>query len=179
MYKLFLGFMLVLLFVGCSSKEEQALVKSYTENMEYHKHLKQTEKAELFNGDTSAAILTATYIFTPTFGKNDMRDEVFIVGVQFEDPEVSTINFDKKATGNTNEYTLTLKGKKAKKVLHLNPNDKRLNGVSFVTDWGEYYEVTYPHTGKRFSLVFKNKQYGSSRLNFAKVAKFVYTKKGF
>ena len=179
MYKLFLGFMLVALFVGCSSKEEQALVKSYTDNMDYHKHLQQTEKAELFNGDSSAAILTATYVFTPSFDKNDTRDEVFIVGVQFEDPEVSTMHFDKKATDNANEYILTLKGKKAKKVVHLSQNDKRLHGVSFVTDWGEYYEVTYPHTGKRFTLVFKNEQYGTSVLNFAKVAKFVYTKKGF
>jgi hypothetical protein len=179
MYKLFLGLMVVALFVGCSSKEEKALLKSYTQKIDYHKHLQQTEKAELFDGDSSMAILTATYIYSPSFEKNDTREEVFIVGVQFENPEDSKMIFNKNKSTHTNEYTLTLRGKKANKVVHLSENDKRLDGLSFITDWGEYYEVTYPHTGKRFTLVFKNAKYGTSTLNFAKVAKFVYTKKGF
>ena len=179
MYKLFLGLMVVALLVGCSSKEEEALLKSYTQKMDYHKHLQQTEKAELFDGDDSMAILTATYMYSPNFEKKDTREEVFIVGVQFENPEESTMNFDKNTTNNANAYTLRLKGKKATKVVHLSENDKRLVGLSFITDWGEYYEVTYPHSGKRFTLEFNNKIYGKSILSFAKVAKFVYTKKGF
>ena len=180
MLRLFLGLIVIALFVGCSSKKEQALLDSYKQNIKYHKFLQKTEKAELSDGNTSVAILTATYMYTPNFDKKDKRKEVFIVGVQFEDSEVSTLNFDKKSVSdNINEYILTLKGKKATKVVRLNENDKRLKGISFITDWGEYYEVTFPHTGKRFSLVFENKKYGKVILNFAKVAKFVYTKKGF
>jgi len=179
MYKLFSGLMVMALLVGCSSKEEKALFKSYTQKMDYHKHLQQTEKAELFDGDTSIAILTATYMYSPSFEKNDTREEVFVVGVQFENPEESTMVFNKNKTTNTNGYILTLNGKKANKVVRLSENDKRLEGLSFITDWGEYYEVTYPHAGNRFSLIFKNERYGQSQLNFAKVAKFVYTKKGF
>ena len=180
MLRLFLGLMVIALFVGCSSKEEQALLDSYTQNIKYHKHLQQTEKTEIYDGNASMAILTATYLFTQNFDKNDTRDEVFVVGVAFDDPESSTINFDRNTTGNNmNEYTLTLKGKKATKVVRLNADDKRLEGISFVTDWGDYYEVTFPHTGNRFSLVFKNAVYGQGILNFSKVAKFVYTKKGF
>ena len=179
MYKLFLGFMVTLLLVGCSSKEEKALLASYNKNIDYHKHLQQTEKAELYDGENSMAILTATYLYKPTFEKKDTRDELFIVGVQFENPEESMMNFDRNETMSPHEYTLRLQGKKAIKVVHLDPNDKRLKGLSFITDWGEYYEVTYPHTGKLFTLTFANERFGKSTLNFAKVAKFVYTKKGF
>jgi len=180
MLRLFLGLIVIALFVGCSSKKEQALLNSYKENIKYHKYLQQTEKAELSDANSSVAILTATYMYTPNFDKKDRRKEVFIVGVQFEEPEISTLIFDKKSiSDDVNEYTLTLNGKKATKVVRLNKNDKRLKGISFITDWGKYYEVTFPHTGKRFSLVFENKMYGKGRLNFAKVAKFVYTKKGF
>ena len=180
MLRLFLGLIVIALFVGCSSKKEQALLNSYKENIKYHKHLQRTEKAELRDANTSIAILTATYMYTPSFEKNDTHEEVFIVGISFEEPEVSTLNFDKNSiSDDVNEYTLTLNGKKATKVVRLNENDKRLKGISFITDWGEYYEVTFPHAGKRFSLLFENKIYGKGTLNFAKVAKFVYTKKGF
>lgn len=181
MYKLFLGLMAVSLFIGCSSKEEQSLMKSYTENIQYHKYLQKTEKAELLDGENSVAILTATYLYTPNFEK-DNRKEVFIVGVVFEDPDVSSINFDANSSTTVaqNEYILTLKGKKAIKVVPLGKNDKRLEGISFVTEWANYYEVTYRHTAsQRFSLVFENPLYGKETLNFSKVAKFVYTKKGF
>jgi hypothetical protein len=180
MYKLVLGLMAISLFVGCTSKEEKALLESYNNNITYHKHLQKTEKAELFDGENSVAVLTATHLYTPSYEKIDKRDEVFIVGVQFEYPDSSNMNFDKNATsGHANEYTLTLNNSTAKKVERLSEDDKRLEGISFVSEWGEYYEVTFPHARKRFSLVFENARYGKETLNFSKVAKFVYTKKGF
>ena len=180
MYKLFLGFMGVVLFVGCSSKEEQDLMKSYAQKTQYHKYLQKTEKTELMDGDKTVAILTATYLYTRNFKKIDERDEVFIVGVAFDDPEANAINFDKTSTtANEEEFTLTVNNKTATKVVRLDKNDKRLKDISFVTDWGEYYEVTYPNVGKRFSLVFENTLYGKGTMHFSKVAKFTYTKKGF
>ena len=178
MYKLFLGLMVVALFVGCSSKEEKALLKSYADNTAYHKHLQHTEKAELFDGEESKVIVTTTYLFSPNFEKKDKRPEKFIVGVAFSDPDVSHLDFKKENTGSN--YTLTLNGKSATKVEKLTLNDKRLKGISFVTDWGEYYEVTFPHVkAKHFTLVLEHPKYGKKALHFAKVAKFVYTKKGF
>ena len=178
MYKLFLGLAVVALLVGCSSKEEKALLKSYADNTAYHKHLQHTEKAELFEGEESKVIVTATYLFSPNFEKKDQRPEKFIVGVAFSDPDVSHLDFKKENAGSN--YTLTLNGKSAKKVEKLTLNDKRLKGISFVTDWGEYYEVTFPHVNaKRFTLMLEHPNYGKQALHFAKVAKFVYTKKGF
>jgi len=178
MYKLFLGLMVVALFVGCSSKEEKALLKSYADKTAYHKHLQHTEKAEFFEGEESKIIVTATYLFSQNFEKKDQRPEKFIVGVAFSDPDVSHLDFTKE--NSRRNYTLTLNGKSAKKVKKLTLNDKRLKGISFVTDWGEYYEVTFPHVNaKRFSLMLEHPDFGKKSLHFAKVAKFVYTKKGF
>jgi hypothetical protein len=181
MTKLFLGLVSVALLVGCSSKEEQALVKSYKKNMAYNKHLQQTEKVELTDSnDTVMAIVTATYMYTPNFEKNDTRNETFIVGVTFEEPDYSSMVFTNKTINSADTYSLTMQGKNALHSRSLSPNDKKLKGISFVTQWGKYYEVTYPHIeSKQLSLTLKNSIYGNRKLNFAKVAKFVYTQKGF
>ncbi len=180
MLRLFLLGLVIILFTGCSSKEEKALLASYTEKNQYHKNLQRTEKVELFDADTSVAMLTATHLFRVNLDKNDTRNEVFIVGVQFENPDSSIINFDRNITlTNENEYILTLNKKHAIHAVHLDGDDKRLEEISLVTDWGEYYEVTFPHAGTRFSLVFENSKYGKGKLNFSKRPKFVYSKKGF
>ncbi|NOR55360.1 MAG: hypothetical protein GQ531_04070 [Sulfurovum sp.] len=181
MLRLFLGFMTVLLLVSCTSKKEEALLQVYTDKINYHKHLQQTEKAILYDNNASAAILTASYLFAPTKDKNDSRPEVFIVAVQFDDAESQSIDFKaSKVTEAQSEFILTLEGQKASKVKSLAKGDARLKDISFVTPWGKYYEVTFPHTAKKqFKLNFESKSYGKSTLSFAKVAKFVYTKKGF
>jgi hypothetical protein len=78
------------------------------------------------------------------------------------------------------KYGLTLKGQNAIAIKRLNKNDKRLKDIAYVTDWGSYYLVTFEHTNsKRFSLVFESEKYGKGTFSFAKVAKYIYTKKGF
>ena len=188
MLKLFMGWVIIALLVGCSSKEEQALLSAYTQKSQYHKHLQRTEKAELHDANSSVALITATHLYTPSHDKNDTSDEVFIIGVQFEDSDNSKMLFDKSSTfdkdknitlTNENEYILTLNKKKASKVVPLPNDDKRLKKLSFITQWVDYYEVTFPHTGSRFSLEFANAYYGKKALRFSKLPKFVYTKKGF
>jgi len=183
-----MGWVVIALLVGCSSKEEQALLASFTEKDTYHKHLQRTEKAELFDGNISVAFITATHLYTANNDKNDTRDEVFIVGVQFEDRDKDKMVFDvntifdkdKNVTlTSENEYILTLKNRHAIKVVPLSNEDERLKKLSFITEWGDYYEVTFPHAGSRFSLLFENLAYGKRTLKFSKVPKFVYTKKGF
>ena len=89
----------------------------------------------------------------------------------------------KKSNKNKNkvkQYGLILQGKNAIAIKSLNKNDKRLKDIAYVTDWGSYYLVTFEHTNsKRFSLVFKSEEYGQGTFSFAKVAKYIYTKKGF
>ncbi len=181
MFKLFFILISVVLFVGCASKKEQALLKSYHDKTEYHKHLQQTENAELKEGEQTMGMLTATYMFRPNFDKNDTRDEVFVIGVQLEN-ENATMHFRKKSSTNIDEqiYTLTLNGKSAINVRPLSNTDKRLKDLSFITGWNNYYQVTFANTkSKTFNLKFAHPKYGYKLLNFSKVARFVYTKKGF
>ncbi len=86
----------------------------------------------------------------------------------------------KKNTKKIKKYGLMLQGKKAIEIKELSKNDERLKDIAYVTEWGFYYLVTFEHTNsKRFSLVFNNKKYGKGKFSFAKVAKYIYTKKGF
>lgn len=211
-------------------------MQSYKQNVDYHKQLQKTEKIQLFENNVTKAVLTATYLYTPTFEKKDTRDEEFIFGIHFEDEDIDSmvdmmgirdaediqkmkekkqqesqhvrdsllddlttfiglgvdknerVRVEVKNNGdNTSEknsttvnYGLTLNKKKAIKIKALSKNDKRLKDIAYVTDWGSYYLVTFEHTNaKRFSLVFKSEKYGNGTFSFAKVAKYIYTKKGF
>lgn len=181
MFRLFFGLIAVMLFVGCASKEEESLLKSYSEKQQYHKYLQQTEKTELYDeNNLSIGIAIATHMYTPTSEKNDTRDEVFILGVSFENPEDYTIDFDTNSTKySSNKYVLTLDNNSSKSVQKLSQNDPRLKDISFVTQWGTYYEVHFAHTGSRFALLLSHETNRNATFSFSKVPKFVYTKKGF
>ena len=78
------------------------------------------------------------------------------------------------------KYGLLLQGKNAIDIQVLNKNDERLKDIAYVTEWGSYFLVTFEHTkSKRFSLVFESEKYGNGKFSFAKVAKYIYTKKSF
>lgn len=147
-------------------------MQSYDEQSTYHKQLQKTEKLQLYNGGTTKAMLTAIYLYTPTFKKKDRRDEVFIVGIYLEDEASQGIT----AVGNS----LTLNGHAAKDIAPLDPQDERLAELSLVTPWSSYYLVTFPHVeSKKLTLIFKSRSYGEGMLHFAKVAKYVLEKEIF
>jgi len=162
----------IALIAGCSSKNEEDFFKVYEKNKEYHLELQKTEKAQLYDSENvTKALLTATYLYTPTEDQNDTRDEEFIVGLYIEDEEKSYSSSD---------YTLTLNSTAHKNVKMLAQNDPRLKDLSFVSPWSKFYLFTFPHTNaKRFKLLFESSEYGKSELHFAKKAKYVFTKKGF
>jgi len=166
--------LLSLLLAGCSSKEEKALLQVYNKKKAYHKKLLQTEKAQLYDGNETKVLLTATYIFEQTDVKkeDDTRDEVFVVGLYIEDDE--TENFE------AGDFNLILSGTLPKSVKILRRSDKLLREVPFVTEWGTYFEVIFPHSdSEKFTLVFDSAVYGKRKLYFAKKAKYVFTKEAF
>jgi hypothetical protein len=162
----------MVLLLGCTSKKEQDLMQAYSEKIQYHKYLQKTEKTQLYEDNVTKALLTATYLYTPNYEKNDTRDEVFIVGIHLED-EASEYPDEQG-------YTLTLNDQVAKEVKDLPLDDERLKDVSFVSEWGSYYLVTFPHvSSKKLTLVLDSEFYGKGLLHFAKVAKYVLTKESF
>lgn len=147
-------------------------MQSYSENIQYHKFLQKTEKIQLYDENITKAMLTATYLYTPNYEKNDARDEVFVVGIHLDDQVFEKLD--------TQGYALTLNGKTAKEVKVLSLEDERLKDISFVSEWGSYYLVTFPHIkSKKVTLVFTSEVYGKGVLHFAKVAKYVLTKQSF
>jgi len=170
--KFTLAFIAITLLLGCTSKQESDLMQAYDKKTSYRKRLQKTEKIQLYDGNMTKAMLTATYLYTQNFKKKDTRDEVFIVGIHLEDDD-----FDDIREG---DYSLTLNGHSAKEALRLDLDDERLIENSFVTEWGSYYLVSFPHVeSKDFTLVFKSAAYGEGMLHFAKVAKYVLSKQAF
>ena len=166
--------LLSLLFVGCTSKEEKALLHVYNKEKQYNKKLLQTEKVQLYDGNETQVLLTATYIFEQSNIKkeDDNRDEVFIVGLYMEDETAQNLL--------SQDFNLTLNGTLPKSVKVLKSSDKRLKDIPLVIEWGEYFEVVFPHTNStKFDLVFSSEVYGKKKLHFAKKAKYVFTKEAF
>lgn len=145
---------------------------SYSQKINYHKQMQKTEKTQLYQDDETKVMLTATYLYTRNFETNDTRDEVFIVGV----------HLNQKTFGNieSKDYNLTLNGDVPKEIKSLDRSDDRLQDLSFVTNWAEYYLVTFAHvSNKDITLVYEHKKYGKGTLHFAKVAKYVLKKNAF
>ena len=157
----------LVLIAGCSSKEEEKFFNLYEKNKVYHLELQKTEKAQLYDDENvTKALLTATYLYTPAEDQNDTCDEKFIVGLYVEDEEFGG-----------NDYNLTLNNTLPKKVKKLSRHDPLLKDLSFVSEWSTFYLFTFPHTDKKsFKLLFQSEEYGKSELNFAKKAKYVFTK---
>jgi len=163
-----------LLLAGCSSKEEKALLQICNKEKTYHKKMLHTEKAQLYDGNETKILLTATYLYTQTdvHQKEDKRDEVFIVGIYMEDETAEHFSSE--------DFNLTLNGETPKSVIILKRLDERLKDIPLVTEWGEYFEVVFPHTSSsKFDLVFTSETYGVKKLHFAKKAKYVFTKEAF
>ena len=172
MIKMMLPLITLALLVGCSSKEQDALMQAYDKEKNYHMKLQKTEKTQLYDAQVTKAMLTATYLFEHSIDKNDTRDEVFVVGIYAEDEENTFFN--------DIGYTLTLNDVVPKSTKLLKENDPMLKEISFVSEWSQFYLVKFPHTpSKSFKLIFKSDMYGKGELHFAKVAKFVLSKKAF
>ena len=118
---------------------------------------------------------------------NSLYDDMMSLVGTSKNNNVKTTNkkqknkkISKKKKNKVKKYGLILQGENAIQIKALSKNDKRLKDIAYVTDWGNYYLVTFEHTNsKRFSLVFESDKYGKGTFSFAKVAKYIYTKKGF
>jgi hypothetical protein len=170
MHKIWILALLLALLTACTSKDEKALMKSYEKEKTYHKMLLKSEKTQLYDGQYTKAVLTATYVSKQKIDKNEKFDEKFIIGVYLEDSNGTSFIKD--------GYTLTLNGVSPKSITTLKKEDVKEKGISFVSEWSHFYLVTFPYIkNKRFKLLFKSTLYGKGELNFAKVAKYSFGKR--
>jgi hypothetical protein len=189
------GMAAMTLLTGCVSKEEQKLMYTFEKHKNYHKRLIKTEKVQLYEGDFTKVTLTATYlnrnsrakegeedsfvnyinpfeIFEDREKRMPKEDERFIVGIYIDDENIGE--------DEVYDFDLTLNGNEPKSIKPLEKSDPRLKDISFVSEWSQFFYVVFPHVkAERFNLTFESEQYGKGILDFAKKAKFVYTKKAF
>jgi len=166
--------LLSFLFSACSSKEEKVLFQVYNQEKQYNKKLLHTEKIQLYDRNETQVLLTATYLFQENNRQKEdnTEDEVFIVGLNMENEKTRDLL--------SKDLNLTLEGTLPKSVKILKNSDKSLKDIPIVTEWGDYFKVTFPHTTRqKFDLVFSSKKYGTKKLHFAKKAKYVFTKEAF
>ena len=172
MVKFSIAFIGIVLLMGCTSKTEKVLMETYSQDISYHKQLQKTEKTLLYKNDQTEVMLTATYLYTPIDELHDLRDEEFVVGVHLNEKAYGKID--------SSDYNLTLNGQAPKSIQKLALDDERLKELSFVTQWADYYLVTFPHeSSKKITLVYEHKMYGKGILHFAKVAKYILSKEAF
>jgi hypothetical protein len=161
----------IALLLGCSSKEQKILMQNYKEEITYHKQLLKTEKVQLYDGNITTVMLTATYLNRQSINKKESGNERFIVGIYDEESEGSLSLSD-------GEYTLHLNGHLPKKIKALKKEDTRLKHISFVSEWSHFYLIEFPHSShKSLTLVLKSNMFGKGKLHFAKVAKYILKKK--
>lgn len=159
----------LLLLVGCGSGNHQALEQKIENQKAYCKNLQKSEKIQFYENNETKALFTATYLFSQTSDSNDTREEQFVIGM-FTD--------DEGMEGLGNGYTVSLEGEAPKSITPLDAQSKYLQNMPVMTEWSEYYLVTFPHTSKKkFDLIFTNELYGKQQMHFAKVAKYVISKK--
>ncbi|MCF6205702.1 MAG: hypothetical protein L3J47_02240 [Sulfurovum sp.] len=159
------------LLTACTNTEQEALLSQYQKNRHYHKQLLKTEKVQLYDGNLTKVALTATYLNPASSEQNATEDERFIIGLYMEDALEKSGHYD---------FNLSLNGEAPKEVLPLAHTDSRLKDLSFISEWNHYFLVTFPHISKnRFKLVFESETYGKGELDFAKKAKYIFSKKAF
>jgi hypothetical protein len=160
---------LIFFLSACTTKDETKLREHFEQRKHYHKQLMKTEKVQLYEGNLTKVLLTATYLNESGTPK-DKQEERFIIGLYVDDEQLPRMY----------DFNLTLEGHQPTEVTLLKPSDVRLKNISFVSDWNQFYLMTFPHIKQdRFSLVFESAQYGKGRLEFAKKAKYTFTKKAF
>jgi hypothetical protein len=168
----------MILFTGCSSKNENQMEKSFVKMQNPGIELQKTEKVKISKDGEVKILLTATYLN----GEESLADkkekvrEKFIVGLyQASDVNQSElISEDQNLTINLQYPESDKKFTKAEKIKRrkgidrlpllvkkLSMDDPMLKNIPMVNTWSDYYYVEFPHTKrKQFSLTYQNKIYG-------------------
>lgn len=161
----------LLLLAGCGSNNHLALQEKIDKEKVYCKNLQKSEKVQFYDDNVSKALFTATYLFRQTGDSDDGRDEQFVIGMFTDEEDVQ---------GFGEEYSVSLEGTAPKSIAVLDEKSEYLKEIPVATEWSMYYLVTFPHISKKsFTLTFSSKQYGQQKMHFAKVAKYVISKKVF
>ncbi|MEA3457032.1 MAG: hypothetical protein U9R26_11040 [Campylobacterota bacterium] len=172
---------LIILFAGCSSKDENRMDRSFVKIRDFGEGMQKTENIKLSQDGEVKIFLTATYLNgeESIVDEDNKIKEKFIIGFYQADDVNFTglINPDQNLTINIKyqksdkEYTRAEKIERKKgvdklpvAVKKLSLNDPLLKYIPLVNTWNNYYYVEFPHTERKtFALTYQNKVYGKKK----------------
>ncbi len=170
----------VILYAGCSSKNEDAMEKSFEKVIDRGTQMQKTEKIKIIQNDEVKVFLLASYLNGEESAaeEDDTINEKFVVGLYLIDDGNMTreglINADQNLTINipypesdkkfTDEEKMKRKqgmDKLPTTVKKLSSGDPLLKNIPMINSWSTYYYVEFPPTPKKqFSLTYQNRIYG-------------------
>ncbi len=166
--------LLILFLTSCENK----MLNQLHNKQDFYAHLQQTQRITLSKDDNTKAILSVTYLHSKEYlkykssRKQKEDGERFIIGIFFEDNN-SSLSMDLN-----NSYSIRLGRKIPKDIKELSINDNILENIPMVNNWSKYYLVTFAYKPrKRFNFVFSHQEYGTKRIKFYKVAKYLFKAK--
>jgi len=179
----------IILYTGCSSKNENAMEKSFKEVIDLGTQMQKTEKVKIVQKGEVKIFLIASYLNGEESAaeEDDKIREKFVISLyQVDDGNItldSLINADQNITINIpypeSDKRFTRAEKKKRKkgmdklpvvVKKLSPGDPLLKNIPMINSWSKYYYVEFPPTPKkRFTLTYQNRIYG--KIPMPKVSK--------
>lgn len=165
MHKIALTLVLSIFFLGCSSKDDSALLKHLNENSTRFTSLQQTKNIKVLQEDRIFGLVSLTYLYEKGMvGYDDASDERFIVGIYHQEDDLA-------------QWSLSLNDKEPKKIEALEQNSSYLQNLPLINSWTKYYLVTFEHTKSAdIDLLYADPSLGAHRVQFSK--KFIYEKTG-
>lgn len=151
--------LLILLLSGCSFRKEKVLLEEFAKAKVYHQRLIKTEKLQFYDHNTTALLLTATYL-----GETE-RGEAFAVGIYREDEDAP------KPGGEGLQIRLN-----GKPPLSIEPlSDEDMKNLPFVVKWMRHYRLTFPRTeSKKLQMEIDLSDLGKKgSITFGKIPKYM------
>jgi len=167
-------FFILLLSFGCSSKKEIAFKNDFSTLKKLGSRLQKTEKIQLYDPEDkkTKVLLTATYLSQNNINKKIKNDELFVVGLYIDDNQTKVIDIE--------NFSLKLNAKTPKSIEPLSDKNKWLKDIPLVSEWSQYYLLRFAHIPQKSMILSINHNiYGKGRATFAKVAKYVLSKKAY
>ncbi|MBN2768809.1 MAG: hypothetical protein JXQ68_06865 [Campylobacterales bacterium] len=165
MQKIALILMVLVLFFGCSSKDDTLLFKEAQKKSALFNNLGQTKEIRVLRDERIFGLVSLTYLYEKgkvDYDKND--NERFIVGIYHQE-------------GDPQKWSLKLDNIAPKEITTLMLDSEYLSSIPIVNSWTKYYLVVFEHTkSKKINLLYEDGALGVHKVVFSK--KFLYEESG-
>jgi hypothetical protein len=156
-----IGFMVLLLTSGCSTK---GTFDMFALDEPHQKAVEQLRTGAIVKSFETKALVHTVYL-NPIYPEKYNDGEYFVGAVYFERDNRDVKKWDLNAHG----YTLTLNGKKATYIEELKESDPRRALIPVQNNWNKYYFIRFDLQPEgALTLLLENNQTGQVVLSYQK-----------